>query len=118
MNDLLDTGRNGEKLAADYYRSRGFDVLAVNWRHSYYEIDLVAARDNKLHVVEVKTRRGGEFGFPEEAIGHKKLYNLMRAAARYQAEHPQWRRIQYDVLSIRLHKGAPPEYFLIEDVYV
>ena len=118
MNDTLDTGRTGEHLAADYFSSRGFDVLAVNWRHSYYEIDLVAAKGPVLHVVEVKTRRGGEFGFPEEAVSHKKLYNLMRAGVRYQAEHPQWRRMQYDVLSIRLHKGAPPEYFLIEDVYV
>lgn len=118
MNDALDTGRNGENLAADYYRSRGFDVLAVNWRHSYYEIDLVAAKGPILHIVEVKTRRGADFGFPEEAIGHKKLYNLMKAGVRYQSENPRWRRIQYDVLSIRLHKGAPPEYFLIEDVYV
>ncbi|TDW96633.1 putative endonuclease [Dinghuibacter silviterrae] len=113
----MDTGKTGEILAADYYRSRGFNVLELNWRHSYYEIDLVAAGEGVLHVVEVKTRRGGSYGFPEESIDHRKLYRLMKAGVRYQQQHPQWKRIQYDVLSIRLHAGAPPEYFLIEDVY-
>jgi putative endonuclease len=114
----LDTGKTGENLAADYYRSRGFQVLALNWRHSYFEIDLVAEQKGVLHIVEVKTRRGETFGFPEETIGHRKLYRLMKAGVRYLSEYPQWKHIQYDVLSIRLHNGAPPEYFLIEDVYV
>lgn len=112
-----ETGRTGETLAAEYYRSKGFDVLDLNWRHSYYEIDLVAAKGGLLHLVEVKTRRGGEFGFPEESIDHRKLYRLMKAGVRYQSQHPQWKYLQYDVLSIRLHAGAPPEYYLIEDVY-
>lgn len=117
MSATPDIGRTGENLAAEYYRSRGFAILHTNWRHSYFEIDLVASKDSLLHFVEVKTRRSGVFGFPEEAVDHRKLYRLMKAGVRYQHEYPRWRHVQYDVLSIRLHQGAPPEFFLIEDVY-
>jgi putative endonuclease len=117
VSAIPDIGRTGETLAADYYRSRGFAILHTNWRHSYFEIDLVAEKGNMLHFVEVKTRRSGAFGFPEEAIDHRKLYRLMKAGVRFQQQYPQRRHVQYDVLSIRLHQGSPPEFFLIEDVY-
>jgi putative endonuclease len=112
-----ETGRQGESLAAEYYRARGFDILETNWRYSYYEIDLVAAKGPLLHIVEVKTRYTGAYGRPEESVSPLKLHRLMKAAARYMGLHPGWKYVEYDVLSINLQAGKPPEYFLIEDVY-
>jgi putative endonuclease len=117
MDTSKETGRKGEVLAAEYYRMRGFRILDANWRYSYYEIDLIASKGPLLHIVEVKSRLSDTFGFPEESVGDLKLYRLMKAGARYLGLHPGWRYVQYDVLSIRLHRDGPPEFFLIEDVY-
>ncbi len=111
------TGNQGEILAADFYRERGFDVLDVNWRYSYYEIDLVAAKGPMLYLVEVKTRRTDTYGPPEESVSARKLHRLMKADSRYMGLHPGWKYVQYDVLSIRLKVGKAPEYCLVEDVY-
>ena len=111
-------GKEGEALALAWLLNQGFAVLHQNWRHSHYEVDIVAARDNILHFVEVKTRRSTRFGEPEESVGRSKIRRLLKAGAAYQYEYPQWKRVQYDVLSITLVEGAATEYFFIEDVYL
>ena len=105
-------------LAQEWLRQNGFVLLHHNWRHSRYEIDIVASRDSLLHFIEVKTRRSTRFGEPEESVHRHKLRYLLKAGAAYQYEHPQWKRVQYDVLSITLVKDEKPEYFFIEDVYL
>jgi putative endonuclease len=113
-----ETGKKGETLAADYYRNRGFVVLDTNWRHSYYEIDLVASKGTLLHIVEVKTRRSDTYGYPEEAVDRNKLYRLLKAGVRYMSQHPEWKYVQYDVLSIFLEPDKQAVFFLLEDVYI
>ena len=55
---------------------------------------------------------------PEERVGKKKIQNLINAAEEYLYIHPQWKRIQFNILSILILKNEPVEYFLIEDVYL
>ncbi|HSC38021.1 MAG TPA: YraN family protein [Chitinophagaceae bacterium] len=111
-------GKEGEALALAWLTQRGFAILHQNWRHSHYELDIVATHNNILHFVEVKTRRGTRFGEPEEAVNRSKIRRLLKAGAAYQYEYPQWKRVQYDVLSITLVEGHAAEYFFIEDVYL
>jgi putative endonuclease len=112
------TGKEGEALAARYLTGNGFTILHLNWRYARYETDIIAVKEDKLHFIEVKTRRTGTFGQPEESVTTQKLKHLMQCAAAYQREHPGWKRIQLDVLSITLRPGQPPGYFFIEDVYL
>ena len=42
----------------------------------------------------------------------------MGAAEEYLYLHPEWKRIQFDILSITMLKNEPVEYFFIEDVYL
>jgi putative endonuclease len=51
-------------------------------------------------------------------VGKKKIQNLINAAEEYLYLNPQWKRIQFDILSILILKNEPVEYFLIEDVYL
>lgn len=114
----LDTGKKGESLAAAYLQQQGYSILHRNWRHSHYEIDIIAVKADILHFIEVKTRRTATFGYPEESVSRKKFQCLQNAAVAFQYRHPGWKRIQYNILSITLLKNKPPEYFLIEDVYL
>jgi putative endonuclease len=112
-----ETGKKGELQAATWLKEQNYDVLYVNWRHSHYEIDIIASRYNVLHFIEVKTRNSIAFGYPEEDVSKKKLDSLMNAAEEFLIQNPGWKRIQYDVLSITKRKDHPLEFFLIEDVY-
>ena len=112
------TGRTGEAMAAKHLAEKGFVILHQNWRHSHWEVDIIASKDNILHFVEVKARRTKNFGHPEEAVTKKKVQNLINASEEYLYQNPGWKRIQFDILSITILKNEPVEYFLIEDVYL
>ena len=112
------TGNTGEALGAVYLSEKGYDILHQNWRHSHWEVDIIASKENVLHFIEVKTRRTKKFGHPEESVTKKKIQNLINASEEYLYQFPQWKRIQFDILSITILKNEPAEYFFIEDVYV
>jgi putative endonuclease len=111
-------GTEGEALAVQWLQERGFMLLHRNWRHSYYEVDIIASRETVLHFIEVKTRRSKKFGEPEESVDKKKIINLMKAGAEFQYQFPDWKRVQYDVLSITIEPNGSAGYFFIEDVYL
>lgn len=113
-----ELGEYGETAAVTWLENRGYCLLFRNWRYSHYEIDIVASFDNVLHFIEVKTRRSKKFGEPEESVTSKKIRHLMKAGEEFQYQYPQWKRVQYDVLSISIDTGNAAEFFFIEDVYL
>lgn len=113
-----NTGLLGEKMAAKYLSEKGFTILHQNWRHSHWEVDFIASLKNVLHFIEVKTRRTRKFGYPEDDVTKKKIDNLINASEEYIFMNPQWKLIQFDILSITLWKDKDAEYFFIEDVYI
>ena len=112
------TGNHGEALAATWLSENGYQLLHQNWRHSRWEVDIIAEKDGILHFVEVKTRLTKKFGHPEDNVDKKKMQNLINASEEYLYQQPQWKRIQFNILSITILKDEPVEYFLIEDVYL
>lgn len=81
------TGLLGEEKAAEYLAARGHHVLAQRWRSSAGELDLVTLDGPVLVGVEVKTRRGIDYGHPFEAVSDQKLRRLHRLLAEYAATH-------------------------------
>ena len=112
------TGTEGEKMGAEYLIKTGYVIIEKNWRHGRWEVDIIAIRKDTLHFIEIKTRRSKKFGLPEEKVGRKKIENLINAAEQYLYVHPQWKRIQFDILSVFMPGNLPVEYFFIEDVYL
>lgn len=96
-------GRWGEKVAAKHLESQGYVVLDRNWRCQRGEIDLVTRCEDILVFVEVKTRRGRDFGTPEEAITKAKARRLLELGQRYLLEHEfedvEWR---VDLVAVEL----------------
>jgi putative endonuclease len=112
-----NTGKIGETLAIKWFEEKGYEILHCNWRHKNLEVDIIATKNKMLHFIEVKTITTLQFGHPEEKITEKKIKNLINASEEYLYQHPQWQRIQIDVLSITMLAEKDVEYFLIEDVY-
>jgi putative endonuclease len=111
----LEIGRLGESMAVAWLEARGFTILERNWKFGRKEIDILAADRQVLHVIEVKTRRSHQFGLPEEQVNRRKIRFLQTAAAAYLEMHPQWRRLQFDILAITLDKNGP-NLVLLEDI--
>lgn len=73
-------GLAGELQALRYLEARGWTVVAHRFRAGRIEIDLIARRGRLVAFVEVKARRGREFGSPFEAVTGAKRRELVRAA--------------------------------------
>lgn len=116
MAKHIKTGKKGEELAQNYFRERDYFIHELNWRYRHWEVDIIASKNNVLHFIEIKTKSSNSHGFPEDEVSFKKIKNLISAAEIYLFRYPQWKRIQFDILSVTLTPAL--EYFLIEDVYL
>jgi len=72
-------GRIFERLAADYFIDKGFEVLERNWRAGHKEIDIIVKQNNLIIFVEVKSSFSRQFGHPVERVDRKKINNLTQA---------------------------------------
>ena len=101
-----DVGILGEKLARDFLEKRGYRIRETNYRCPEGEIDIVAQHEDSLVFVEVRTKRGREFGTPEESITPVKMEHLRAVAAHYLQNHEglpsSWR---IDVVAVELDRG-------------
>lgn len=117
-NQKQKFGRWGEERAAQYLLSKGYEIVARNVRNEYGELDLITMHEGEMIFVEVKARRSGQFGLPEEAITPAKQKNILDAAQAYLQEHAQfegdWR---VDVISIRRREGQSPEILHFENAF-
>jgi len=103
-------GISGEDLAARYLEASGYALLERRWRSANDhtgEIDLIVREGDEIVFVEVKTRRTGDYGHPEEAVTRFKQDQLRRTAWAYLKEKGLTRRAwRIDVVAIGLAPGA------------
>lgn len=88
---------------ARWYVGRGYAVVDRNWRVREGEIDLVLRRGRTVVFCEVKTRRGGAFGSPFEAVTVAKQQRLRTLALRWLAERDgRAGEMRFDVAAVRI----------------
>ena len=112
------TGRLGEEAVVSIYDGGGYRVVARNWRCRLGELDLVVAGNGLLIFCEVKTRRTASLGPPFEAVTTTKQQRLRRLAEAFiSARRPPLRRVRFDVASVTLRDGRPPNVEIFEDAF-
>ncbi|MBU7005438.1 YraN family protein [Phosphitispora fastidiosa] len=105
-----EIGAIGEDIAANALIEHGYKILERNFRCRYGEIDIIAGFGDTVVFVEVKTRRNGRYGFPEEAVDYRKQKKLRLLAEYYLAKNRNLPRIlRFDVYAIRLDETNRPE---------
>jgi putative endonuclease len=117
MAEHNETGKSGEELANIFFEGKGFSILERNWRSHRNEVDIIAYKKDTLHFIEVKTRTSLDIVYPESKVKGKKLKHLKDAAEVYLFLHPQWKWIQFDILSIIKRDNGSSSFYLIEDVF-
>lgn len=61
-------GDYGEYLVRVYLEERGYNIIATKYVSREGEIDIICTKEDKLHFVEVKTRKGSGVNCPIDAI--------------------------------------------------
>jgi putative endonuclease len=119
----LATGRRGEEDAYFYLRTKGYVIVARNFRTARHhgEIDLIGWDRDSLCFIEVKTRTTRDVKPAEAAVDHKKRRDL-RVMIRYYLRtlprrqfptNPPWR---FDVLSVYYEGNGLPTFELFQNV--
>ncbi|MBU1018140.1 YraN family protein [Patescibacteria group bacterium] len=96
-------GKKGEEKAMKYLKDKGYKIFANNYLKRSGEIDIIASdpKTNEIVFVEVKTRHGRSFGYPEESVDDNKVEKIIETAEQWLTEKNQedcdWR---IDIISI------------------
>lgn len=112
-----ETGLNGERIAENFLKEKGYVMLHRNWRVARREVDLIALKDDVVVFVEVKTRTRQDYGYPEEAVGKKKMRLLKEAAEFFMLENLQYQKAQFDLVSITIWDNGEQEIMHFEDAF-
>lgn len=101
-------GNRGERLALDYLTSKGYQLLAQNYRFERGEVDVVANDGGIIVFAEVKTRRSKKYGDPEHAVTPRKQNQIRKVAEGFLRERGlQGRPCRFDVLAVKLTIQGP-----------
>ena len=114
----LALGVWGEEQAVEYLRLQGMKILQRNYRTPVGEIDIIAKNRKFLVFVEVKTRRGVAFGFPQEAVGQRKQRQIIRTCQWYLQEHKCGRlQPRFDVVAVLAEKNGTAQITHLADAF-
>lgn len=78
-----EIGRIGEGIAQEFLIKKGFELVLRNFYTRFGEIDLIMKDKGILVFVEVKTKKGLDFGQPEEMFTRNKYERVKRMAGVY-----------------------------------
>lgn len=112
-----DLGCWGEEVAKRYLQGKGYKILAEHWTSRIGELDLVAKKNGRYIIVEVKTRTSRAFGTPEEAIDIWKQRKLAKTGELFLLKHHlvdvPW---QIDAVAVEIMEGGRTEIRHLENV--
>ena len=76
-------GALGEKIALDCLLYKNYELIMTNYSTRFGEIDLIMRDKERLVFVEVKTKKGLNWGSPEEMFTRGKYKRVKRMASVY-----------------------------------
>jgi putative endonuclease len=110
-------GELGEKIAERWLRRRGWRVVQRRFRNGRRDIDLVVEREGMVAFVEVKARKGPEFGGPVQAVNWRKRRELRRSASVWIDRHGREAdAYRFDVIGV-LVNGAEVRICHVENAF-
>ena len=117
MENNVDLGAYGQKMAEGYLTANGFQIIDSNFRCQSGEIDIIARDGGYISFIEVKYRRSLAHGYPREAVGYYKQRHIRRAASYYiMKKRLSNQDFRFDVLEI-IDIAGNPEITLIKNAF-
>jgi putative endonuclease len=100
-------GNQGEALAYDFLRQKGYKLVQRNFSCKTGEIDLIMQKGQELVFVEVRSKCSSRYGQPAETVNRSKQEKLRKTAQAYLYRHPELAQYycRFDVIAILWEKG-------------
>lgn len=100
--DHLVAGQRAEQIAEHWVTSQGYRIVARNYRCKMGELDLVAAHNDLLLVIEVKYRRNPSHGCAAEQVSSAKMKRIINATRHLLINQPKYQNfsIRFDVIAL------------------
>ena len=99
-------GKYGEDSAVQFLENRGYQIIDRNYRCPSGEIDIIARDGKWLVFVEVKTRSGGGYGHPFDAITKQKLARMRLLANHWSHQNAvASKHLRLDAVSVLVRNG-------------
>lgn len=95
-------GNIKERLAEQFLRRQGAQVIVRNTHSPNGEIDLIVEHEGYLIFIETRYRKDLSFGGAAASVSAKKQNNIIATAQYFLQNHPQWQRspCRFDVIAI------------------
>lgn len=107
-------GKQGEDIATQYLKGKGYKILERNFHSQQGEIDVIAKDDQFLVFIEVKNYSFRSFGTPLGAVNRAKKMSMIHAARTYlHNKNIKDINCRFDVLAIYNYE----RYELIKDAF-
>lgn len=109
-------GKQGERYAAAFLQTKGYEVVETNYRYKRNEIDLIVKKGTLLVFVEVKAKSSSAYGYPEASVDNNKAARVIEAAEHYILTNNWTGIIRFDIVAI-LTLGQKIEVKHFEDAF-
>jgi putative endonuclease len=100
----MNLGKQGEDIALSYLESKGYVLVARNFRCDRAETDLIVKDERRKVLVfaEVKTRTSKLFGEAQESVVMKKQEQIIKSAQGFLMEHEEFAEYEkrFDVVAV------------------
>lgn len=113
-------GAWGESLAAEYMQKKRYQLLGMNYKCRFGEIDLIVANHKYLVFVEVKLRKNSKFADAREFVDTYKQERIRKTAEMYLSAYPTNLQPRIDVIEIYAPEGMAtkkPVIHHLEDAF-
>ena len=119
MKDSNSLGSFGETRAALYLKSKGYNIIQMNFRCRSGEIDIIAADREYIVFAEVKLRKDDQYGSAAAFVDKRKQRKIMTAARYYLAYKDPGLQPRFDVIEVYAPFGerGAVEIYHIEDAF-
>lgn len=100
-------GTIGEKIAQNYLKNNGYEIIELNYYTKKGEIDIIAKNKDCIIFVEVKTRKNNNFGTPAMAVNYTKKKHIKSVAKIFLYKKNEFANleIRFDVIEVYINKG-------------
>ncbi|NDV58913.1 YraN family protein [Bacteroides sp. 519] len=105
MAEHNELGEAGENAAVSYLEDNGYVIRHRNWHRGHLELDIVAAKDNELVIVEVKTRQNTNYSLPQDAVNMQKVKKIVQATDAYIKIFRIDAPVRFDIISVVGQEG-------------
>lgn len=93
-------GKEGENAACEMLIRKGYLIRDRNWRCGKNEIDIIAEKDGRIIIVEVKTRTNDYIDDISKLITPAKIKHIVNAGKAYLKFFGLSQELQFDIIML------------------